>query len=75
MDRNRNGTLCMKYSGMPRSGVSHNLEERSMTAARILSAALAGAMAFTPLYLCAQPRDQAALDGRVKRFLDARAGR
>ena len=46
-----------------------------MTAARILSAALATAMAFTPLYLCAQPRDQAAFDGRVKRFLDARAGR
>lgn len=46
-----------------------------MTATRITSAALAAAMALGSLGLGAQTRDQAALDDRVKRFLDERAGR
>lgn len=46
-----------------------------MIAARIIPAALAAAITFGPLDLGAQTRDQAALDARVTRFLDERAGR
>ena len=46
-----------------------------MPLARILSAALIASVALTPLPLVAQTHDQAALDGRVKRFLESRAGR
>ena len=46
-----------------------------MTALRIIPAALAAALAFGPFGLAAQTPDQGALDARVKRFLEERAGR